>query len=282
MKHCCLKTIKSVRELNDFYNLKQRITFSWFQSFFRNWSHSERCPVHNSCWLEQIKQSRRTLTYITNMITLEFLYFLLWMKLFRLPTVFLHVCQYFCFYAGQPRWAADLLQCVCQSSDDLHLPVSSHLWVSMLPTYSSLKPLKCTQIRRTKNLTYHNAGEKYEWKYVSVLLDLVLCHCCHISCQLFLCESCFNLIFLKWPPVGENPYKVDGDRIKQRAKLLQKYLKDEQKELQALYALQGLMVQMEQPASECLSHVVCHCRYLLPLSDTLHCFVCIISFWCKT
>lgn len=38
--------------------------------------------------------------------------------------------------------------------------------------------------------------------------------------------------------------------IKQRGKLLQKYLKDEQKELQALYALQALMVQMEQPASE--------------------------------
>lgn len=43
---------------------------------------------------------------------------------------------------------------------------------------------------------------------------------------------------------------MDGEQIRQRAKLLQKYLKDEQKELQALYALQGLMVQMEQPASE--------------------------------
>ncbi|XP_028274982.1 eukaryotic translation initiation factor 4 gamma 1-like isoform X4 [Parambassis ranga] len=49
--------------------------------------------------------------------------------------------------------------------------------------------------------------------------------------------------------ISENPYKVDGDVIKQRAKLLQKYLKDEQKELQALYALQALMVQMEQPAN---------------------------------
>lgn len=53
-------------------------------------------------------------------------------------------------------------------------------------------------------------------------------------------------------PAGENPYKVDGEKIKMRAKLLQKYLKDEQKELQALYALQALMVQMEQPASEFL------------------------------
>lgn len=53
-------------------------------------------------------------------------------------------------------------------------------------------------------------------------------------------------------PAGENPYKVDGEKIKARAKLLQKYLKDEQKELQALYALQALMVQMEQPASEFL------------------------------
>uniref|UniRef100_A0A3Q0SQ97 Eukaryotic translation initiation factor 4 gamma 1 n=1 Tax=Amphilophus citrinellus TaxID=61819 RepID=A0A3Q0SQ97_AMPCI len=49
--------------------------------------------------------------------------------------------------------------------------------------------------------------------------------------------------------ICETPYRVDGEQIKQRAKLLQKYLKDEQKELQALYALQALMVQMEQPAN---------------------------------
>ena len=40
-------------------------------------------------------------------------------------------------------------------------------------------------------------------------------------------------------------------QITQRASLLQRYLSDEQKELQALYALQALMVHMEQPASEC-------------------------------
>lgn len=55
-------------------------------------------------------------------------------------------------------------------------------------------------------------------------------------------------------PAGENPYKVDCEQIKMRVKLLQKYLKDEQKELQALYALQALMVQMEQPASEFLQN----------------------------
>ncbi|XP_029026508.1 eukaryotic translation initiation factor 4 gamma 1-like [Betta splendens] len=49
--------------------------------------------------------------------------------------------------------------------------------------------------------------------------------------------------------ICDNPYKVDGEQIKQRAKVLQKFLKDEQKELQALYALQALMVQMEQPAN---------------------------------
>ncbi|XP_075330157.1 eukaryotic translation initiation factor 4 gamma 1 isoform X6 [Odontesthes bonariensis] len=49
--------------------------------------------------------------------------------------------------------------------------------------------------------------------------------------------------------IFENPNKVDGELIKQRAKLMQRYLKDEQKELQALYALQALMVQMEQPAN---------------------------------
>uniref|UniRef100_A0A8D0DGP5 Eukaryotic translation initiation factor 4 gamma 1 n=1 Tax=Sander lucioperca TaxID=283035 RepID=A0A8D0DGP5_SANLU len=49
--------------------------------------------------------------------------------------------------------------------------------------------------------------------------------------------------------ICENPNKVDSEQIKLRAKVLQKYLKDEQKELQALYALQALMVQMEQPAN---------------------------------
>uniref|UniRef100_A0A8C6TKQ6 Eukaryotic translation initiation factor 4 gamma 1 n=1 Tax=Neogobius melanostomus TaxID=47308 RepID=A0A8C6TKQ6_9GOBI len=49
--------------------------------------------------------------------------------------------------------------------------------------------------------------------------------------------------------ICENPYKVSVDVIKQRGKLLLKFLKDEQKELQALYALQALMVQMEQPAN---------------------------------
>ncbi|XP_055005810.1 eukaryotic translation initiation factor 4 gamma 1 [Boleophthalmus pectinirostris] len=49
--------------------------------------------------------------------------------------------------------------------------------------------------------------------------------------------------------ICENPYKVNADVIKQRSKLLLKFLKDEQKELQALYALQALMVQMEQPAN---------------------------------
>lgn len=49
--------------------------------------------------------------------------------------------------------------------------------------------------------------------------------------------------------ICENPYKVDGEVIRQRAKLLQRYLKDEQKELQALYGLQALMVHMEQPAN---------------------------------
>ncbi|XP_060743871.1 eukaryotic translation initiation factor 4 gamma 1-like isoform X7 [Tachysurus vachellii] len=47
--------------------------------------------------------------------------------------------------------------------------------------------------------------------------------------------------------ICETPYKVDSKGISQRAKLLQRYIKDEQKELQALYALQSLMVQMEQP-----------------------------------
>lgn len=38
--------------------------------------------------------------------------------------------------------------------------------------------------------------------------------------------------------------------LKARARLLQKYLCDEQKELQALYALQALVVTLEQPPSK--------------------------------
>lgn len=60
---------------------------------------------------------------------------------------------------------------------------------------------------------------------------------------------------------------MDGEQIKGRAKLLQKYLKDEQKELQALYALQALMVQMEQPASELL-FVTTDISEMLLLSNT--------------
>uniref|UniRef100_A0A8B9SDN2 Eukaryotic translation initiation factor 4 gamma 1 n=1 Tax=Apteryx owenii TaxID=8824 RepID=A0A8B9SDN2_APTOW len=51
--------------------------------------------------------------------------------------------------------------------------------------------------------------------------------------------------------VFENPYRVDAQVIRNRAKLLQKYMRDEQKELQALYALQALVVKLDQPPSEC-------------------------------
>lgn len=52
-------------------------------------------------------------------------------------------------------------------------------------------------------------------------------------------------------PAVENPYRVDALVISNRAKLLQKYMRDEQKELQALYALQALVVKLDQPPSEC-------------------------------
>lgn len=51
-------------------------------------------------------------------------------------------------------------------------------------------------------------------------------------------------------PVVETPLRVDVTVLKLRARLLQKYLCDEQKELQALYALQALVVTLEQPASK--------------------------------
>ncbi|XP_024910633.1 eukaryotic translation initiation factor 4 gamma 1 [Cynoglossus semilaevis] len=47
--------------------------------------------------------------------------------------------------------------------------------------------------------------------------------------------------------IRENPYELHAHQIRIRAKVLQKYLNDEQKELQGLYALQALMVQLDQP-----------------------------------
>ncbi|XP_077899923.1 eukaryotic translation initiation factor 4 gamma 1 isoform X5 [Ictidomys tridecemlineatus] len=49
--------------------------------------------------------------------------------------------------------------------------------------------------------------------------------------------------------IFETPLRVDVAVLKARARLLQKYLCDEQKELQALYALQALVVTLEQPAN---------------------------------
>ncbi|XP_069369044.1 eukaryotic translation initiation factor 4 gamma 1-like [Paralichthys olivaceus] len=46
----------------------------------------------------------------------------------------------------------------------------------------------------------------------------------------------------------ENYYIVDHDLMRQRATLLKKYLHDEEKQLQALSALQVLMVQMDHPS----------------------------------
>lgn len=47
--------------------------------------------------------------------------------------------------------------------------------------------------------------------------------------------------------IFESSLRVDVAVLKARAKLLQKYLCDEQKELQALYALQALVVTLDQP-----------------------------------
>ncbi|XP_028329771.1 eukaryotic translation initiation factor 4 gamma 1-like [Gouania willdenowi] len=49
--------------------------------------------------------------------------------------------------------------------------------------------------------------------------------------------------------ICEHPYKAIAEQIMVRAELLQKYLNDEEKELQALYALQAMMVHMEEPAN---------------------------------
>ncbi|XP_077146227.1 eukaryotic translation initiation factor 4 gamma 1 isoform X1 [Ranitomeya variabilis] len=47
--------------------------------------------------------------------------------------------------------------------------------------------------------------------------------------------------------IFENPCRVDVNVIHTRAKLLQKYFNNETKELQALYALQALVVKLDQP-----------------------------------
>lgn len=53
------------------------------------------------------------------------------------------------------------------------------------------------------------------------------------------------------PILVETPIRVEVDIIKNRVKVLTKYLNsDPQRELQALYALQALMAILEQPASK--------------------------------
>lgn len=47
--------------------------------------------------------------------------------------------------------------------------------------------------------------------------------------------------------IFENPCRVDVTVIHNRAKVLQKYLNNESKELHALYALQALVVKLDQP-----------------------------------
>lgn len=62
--------------------------------------------------------------------------------------------------------------------------------------------------------------------------------------------SVFNEAFLSFTSADENYYIVDHDLMRQRATLLKKYLHDEEKQLQALSALQVLMVQMDHPSRE--------------------------------
>ncbi|TUQ53283.1 Eukaryotic translation initiation factor 4 gamma 3 [Bagarius yarrelli] len=50
----------------------------------------------------------------------------------------------------------------------------------------------------------------------------------------------------------ETPVKVDSTEISQRAELLQRYIKDQQMELQALDALHSIIVEIKQPPSKCV------------------------------
>lgn len=74
-------------------------------------------------------------------------------------------------------------------------------------------------------------------------------HCWPLKCTHCTGSHC-DKKYILYDNLGDNPYKVDDLQIKQRASLLQRYLCDEEKALQALYALQALMVHMEQPASK--------------------------------
>ncbi len=80
--------------------------------------------------------------------------------------------------------------------------------------------------------------------------------------------------------LGENPYKVNVEQITKGPSCWQKYLSDEIKELQALYALQALMVQMEQPASEfflLFSHMHNDIAFLMPERTCFFCFQLFLS-----
>ncbi|XP_068605957.1 eukaryotic translation initiation factor 4 gamma 1-like [Brachionichthys hirsutus] len=47
--------------------------------------------------------------------------------------------------------------------------------------------------------------------------------------------------------ICHNPFRVDGQQMSLRANLLKKYLNDEQKQLQALYAIQAVVARMDHP-----------------------------------
>ncbi|XP_061493447.1 eukaryotic translation initiation factor 4 gamma 1 isoform X2 [Rhineura floridana] len=97
----------------------------------------------------------------------------------------------------------------------------------------------CKQLER---LLKENANHQriYDWVEVNLSEQQVSSNMFVRALMTSVCHSAV---------VFENPYRMDSPVIKSRAKLLQKYLSDEQKELQALYALQALVVKLDQPAN---------------------------------
>ncbi|XP_039178488.1 eukaryotic translation initiation factor 4 gamma 1 isoform X2 [Crotalus tigris] len=96
--------------------------------------------------------------------------------------------------------------------------------------------------RQIEKLLKENANNQriYDWIEVNLSEQQVSSSMFIRALMMSVCHSAV---------VFENPYRMENLVIKSRAKLLQKYLSDEDKELQALYALQALVVKLDQPAN---------------------------------
>ncbi|KAM3930406.1 eukaryotic translation initiation factor 4 gamma 1 isoform 2-T3 [Leptodactylus fuscus] len=109
---------------------------------------------------------------------------------------------------------------------------------SETPSKKDLSPAELEKML-TKLLKEHTSNQRiFDWIEANLTDQLLSSNTFVRTLMSSVCNSA--IIF-------ESPCRVDVTVIHNRAKLLQKYLNSETKELQALYALQSLVVKLDQP-----------------------------------